>query len=151
MGFKEVRLHAGRSDDLFDDAVEVSRAAANIKIRAQAETFKLIASAQTYMYLLLAAVVFVAPTFSDSLSNGAITKTTTALLFIIGACFGLVQSIPVLLNANSAADRLAKLETDFRASDLDRSRTGQGAEAFRQDRNAQRGVPLQRRRLRHDL
>src|ERR1700733_3842826 len=40
-GFKEVRLHAGRSDDLFDDAVEVSRAAANIKISAQAETFKL--------------------------------------------------------------------------------------------------------------
>ena len=44
-GFKEVRLHAGRSDDLFDDAVEVSRAAANIKIRTQTETFKLIASA----------------------------------------------------------------------------------------------------------
>ncbi len=115
-GFKEVRLHAGRSDDLFDDAVEVSRAAANIKISAQAETFKLIASAQSYMYLCLAAVVFVVPMFSETLSGGAITKTTTALLFIIGACFGLVQSIPILLNANSAADRLAKLEADFRAT-----------------------------------
>jgi putative pyoverdin transport system ATP-binding/permease protein len=115
-GFKEVRLHAGRSDDLFDDAVEVSRAAANIKISAQAETFKLIASAQCYMYLLLAGVVFIAPMLSDSLSGGAVTKTTTALLFIIGACFGLVQSIPILLNANSAADRLAKLETDFHAT-----------------------------------
>ena len=114
-GFKEVRLHAKRSSDLFDDAVEVSRTAANIKIRTQAETFKLIASAQAYMYLLLAAVVFVVPTISDPLSNGSITKTTTALLFVIGACFGLVQSIPVLLNANSAADRLAKLEADFRA------------------------------------
>jgi putative pyoverdin transport system ATP-binding/permease protein len=115
-GFREVRLHAGRSDDLFDDAVEVSRAAANIKIRAQAETFKLIASAQSYMYLCLAAVVFVVPTFSETLSGGAITKTTTALLFVIGACFGLVQSIPILLNANSAADRLAKLEADFHAT-----------------------------------
>jgi putative ATP-binding cassette transporter len=115
-GFKEVRLHAGRSDDLFDDAVEVSRAAANIKIRTQAETFKLIASAQSYMYLLLAAVVFVAPTISGSLGGGAVTKTTTALLFIIGAFFGLVQSIPILLNANGAADRLAKLEADFRAT-----------------------------------
>src|SRR3984885_3855796 len=86
-GFKEVRLHAGRSDDLFDDAVEVSRAAANIKISAQAETFKLIASAQSYMYLCLAAVVFVVPTFSETLSDGAVTKTTTALLFVIGACF----------------------------------------------------------------
>jgi putative pyoverdin transport system ATP-binding/permease protein len=115
-GFKEVRLHAGRSDGLFDDAVEVSRAAANIKIYTQTETFKLIASAQTYMYLLLATVVFVVPTFSESLSAGSITKTTTALLFVIGACFGLVQSIPVLLNANSAADRLAKLESDFRTT-----------------------------------
>jgi putative ATP-binding cassette transporter len=115
-GFKEVRLHAGRSDDLFDDAVEVSRAATNIKIRTQTETFKLIASAQSYMYLLLATVVFVVPTFSEPLSAGSITKTTTALLFVIGACFGLVQSIPVLLNANAAADRLAKLESDFRAT-----------------------------------
>jgi putative pyoverdin transport system ATP-binding/permease protein len=115
-GFREVRLHAGRSDDLFDDAVEVSRAAANIKIRAQAETFRLIASAQSYMYLCLAAVVFVVPTFSETLSDGAVTKTTTALLFVIGACFGLVQSIPVLLNANSAADRLARLQADFGAA-----------------------------------
>jgi putative ATP-binding cassette transporter len=61
-------------------------------------------------------VVFVVPTFSESLSTGSITKTTTALLFVIGACFGLVQSIPVLLNANSAADRLTKLESDFRAT-----------------------------------
>lgn len=30
-GFKEVRLNTARSDDLFDDIVEVSRAAANIK------------------------------------------------------------------------------------------------------------------------
>ncbi len=115
-GFREVRLHAGRSDDLFDDAVEVSRAAANIKIRTQAETFRLIASAQSYMYLCLAAVVFVVPTFSETLSDGAVTKTTTALLFVIGACFGLVQSIPVLLNANSAADRLARLQADFGAA-----------------------------------
>lgn len=113
-GFKEVRMHAGRSADLFDDAVEASEESANIKIRVQAATFKLIASSQAYMYLLLAIVVFVAPLFSDSAGNASITKTTTALLFVIGAFFGLVQSIPVLLNANAAADRLAKLEVDLR-------------------------------------
>jgi putative ATP-binding cassette transporter len=112
-GFKEVRMHAGRSADLFDDAVEASEESANIKIRVQAATFRLIASSQAYMYLLLAFVVFVAPLFSDSAGNASITKTTTALLFVIGAFFGLVQSIPVLLNANAAADRLAKLEVDL--------------------------------------
>jgi putative ATP-binding cassette transporter len=109
-GFKEVRLNKARSDDLYADASEVSMTAANIKIRTQAETFKMIVTSQISMYVLLGAVVFVAPNLSDSLGGSSIAKATTALLFIVGACFGLVQAIPILLNANSAADRIARLE-----------------------------------------
>jgi cyclic peptide transporter len=110
-GFKEVRLNIDRSNDLYDDAFDVSRTAANIKIHAQAETFKQIVSAQSYMYILLGAVVFVAPQFSDTLAGGtSITKVTTALLYVVGACFGLVQSIPVLMNANAAAGRMESLD-----------------------------------------
>jgi len=115
-GFKEVRLNRKRSADLFDDAVDVSRTAANIKINTQAETFKMIVSSQISMYVLLGAVVFVAPQFSDSLGGAALTKTTTALMFIVGACFGLVQSIPILLNANASADRIVQLENALRAT-----------------------------------
>jgi putative ATP-binding cassette transporter len=109
-GFKEVRLNAARSEDLFNDAMEVSKTAANIKIRTQAETFKMIVTSQISMYILLGAVVFVAPNLSDTLGGASIAKTTTALLFVVGACFGLVQSIPILLNANGSADRIDRLE-----------------------------------------
>jgi putative pyoverdin transport system ATP-binding/permease protein len=109
-GFKEVRLNRARSDDLFADALEVSKTAANIKIRTQAETFKMIVTSQISMYVLLGAVVFVAPNLTDTLGGASIAKTTTALLFVVGACFGLVQSIPILLNANAAADRIVRLE-----------------------------------------
>ncbi len=115
-GFKEVRLNAARSEDLFDDALEVSKTAANIKIRTQAETFKMIVTSQISMYVLLGAVVFVAPNLSDTLGASSIAKTTTALLFIVGACFGLVQSIPILLNANAAADRIERLEAALHAT-----------------------------------
>ena len=115
-GFKEVRLNTARSADLFDDAVDVSKTAANIKIRTQAETFKMIVLTQISMYILLGAVVFVAPNLSDSLGGTSIAKATTALLFVVGACFGLVQSIPILLNANSAADRIERLEVALRAT-----------------------------------
>lgn len=115
-GFKEVRLNSARSSDLFDDAVEVSRTAANIKIQSQAETFRQILSAQSYLYILLGAVVFVAPQFSKSLGGASITQVTTALLYVIGACFGLVQSIPVLLNANAAADRMEQLDAALQAT-----------------------------------
>jgi cyclic peptide transporter len=115
-GFKEVRLNSARSADLFADAVDVSRTAANIKINTQAETFKMIVTSQISMYVLLGAVVFIAPQFSSALGGAALTKTTTALMFIVGACFGLVQSIPVLLNANSSADRINQLEITLRAT-----------------------------------
>jgi len=115
-GFKEVRLNSQRSADLFDDAVNVSRTAANIKIKTQAETFKMIVTSQFSMYILLGSVVFIAPQFSSSLGGVELTKTTTALMFIVGACFGLVQSIPVLLSANAAADRINQLENSLRAT-----------------------------------
>jgi putative ATP-binding cassette transporter len=115
-GFKEVRLNSARSVDLFDDAVEVSRAAANIKIGAQVQTFRQIVSVQSYLYVLLGAVVFAAPRLSESFGGASIPKATTALLFVVGACFGLVQSIPILLNANAAADRLQKLVSDLSAT-----------------------------------
>jgi putative ATP-binding cassette transporter len=109
-GFKEVRLNRARSADLFDDAREVSKTAANIKIRTQAETFRMIVTSQISMYILLGAVVFVAPNLSDSLGGSSIAKATTALLFVVGACFGLVQAIPILLNANAAAGRIEQLD-----------------------------------------
>jgi putative ATP-binding cassette transporter len=115
-GFKEVRLNSARSAELFEDAADVSRVAANIKIRTQAETFKMIVNSQISMYVLLGAVVFVAPTLSDSLGGASISKATTALLFVVGACFGLVQSIPILLNANAAASRIEELEATLRAA-----------------------------------
>jgi putative ATP-binding cassette transporter len=110
-GFKEIRLNSARSADLFDDAVDVSRKAANIKIKSQAETFKLIVMTQVSMYVLLGAVVFVAPQFSSTLGGASLAKTTTALMFVVGACFGLVQTIPILLTANAAADRIEQLES----------------------------------------
>jgi len=115
-GFKEIRLNRGRSAELIEDATDVSRVAANIKIRTQAETFKMIVNSQISMYVLLGAVVFVVPNLSDTLGGSSISKATTALLFVVGACFGLVQSIPILLNANAAANRIEELETALKAA-----------------------------------
>jgi putative ATP-binding cassette transporter len=109
-GFKEVRLHRARSDALLDHVVDVSRTAANIKIRTQSETFRRMVLLQTSLFSLLGAVAFVVPVFSDTMTPGSITKAVTALVFIVGACSGLVQSIPIIAAANTSADRLEMLE-----------------------------------------
>ncbi len=110
-GFKEVRLHRERSDALLEHLVEVSRTAANIKIRTQSETFRRMVLLQTSLFTLLGAVAFIVPLFSVATTPGSVTKAVTALVFIVGACSGLVQSIPIIAAANTAADRLVQLET----------------------------------------
>jgi putative ATP-binding cassette transporter len=113
-GFKEVRLNRSRSENLFDDIVEVSRTAANIKIRSQSESYKQLVFSQSAMYLLLATMVFVVPTFSAS-KGGSVLQVTTALMFIVGVCMGIVQTVPVLQAANAAADNIERLEARLRA------------------------------------
>jgi cyclic peptide transporter len=109
-GFKEVRLNTARSDALFDDILEVSRAAANIKIRAQSETFKRMVFLQSALYALLGTIAFAVPTFSGAIGAESVTKTITALVFVVGTCFGLVQAIPIMSAANTAADNIERLE-----------------------------------------
>jgi cyclic peptide transporter len=109
-GFKEVRLNRARSDALFEHSVEVSRAAANLKIRTQSETYRRMVLLQSSLYALLGAVAFVVPMFGAVAEPGSVTKSITALVFIVGACSGLVQSIPIIAAANTAADRLEQLE-----------------------------------------
>jgi putative ATP-binding cassette transporter len=112
-GFKEVRLNKSRSDHLFDDIAEVSRTAANIKIRTQSESYKQLVFSQSSMYLLLAAIVFVVPTFSAT-KGGSIMQVTTALMFVVGVCMGIVQTVPILMAANAAADNIERLEARLR-------------------------------------
>jgi len=115
-GFKEVRLNSPRSDALFHDIVEVSRTAANIKIRAQSETFKRMVFLQSALYTLLGAIAFAVPIFSGALETESVTKTITALVFIVGTCFGLVQAIPIISAANTAADNIERLEARLLAT-----------------------------------
>jgi putative ATP-binding cassette transporter len=118
-GFKEVRINSSRSEDLYSHIVEVSRTAANIKIRTQAETFRRMILLQSSMYAMLGAIAFAVPALSVSLGGASISKTVTALVFIIGTCLGLLQSLPILSAANAAADNIERLEARLLATVAD--------------------------------
>src|SRR5215217_207903 len=94
-GFKEVRLNDHRSHDLFCDTIEISTTAAELKIKTQTDGLKQFVFSQASFYVVLGAIVFLAPMFSESLGD-SMGKTVTALLFIIGAITSVVQAIPLL-------------------------------------------------------
>ena len=118
-GFKEVRLNSSRSEGLYGDIAEVSRTAANIKIRTQAETFRQMVLLQSSMYAMLGSLVFAVPLLSGALGGASISKTVTALVFIMGTCAGLLQTIPVLSAANTVAANIGRLEVRLLATVAD--------------------------------
>jgi putative ATP-binding cassette transporter len=115
-GFKEIRLNSARSEALMDAVREVSRHAANVKIYAQSEGLKQLVFSQSAMYVLLAAIVFVVPTFSHSMAPGSVTKNTMAVLFVVGACFGVIHLLAMLPAADAAARHIEQLEEKLRAT-----------------------------------
>lgn len=108
-GFKEVKISEPRSADLFQQLQHISRASADLKIRAGAGFAEHFVFAQAAFYLLIGAIVFVLPRVSTAYTD-VVTKSTTAILFIIGPLGGLISSIPAFANANVAAQRIARLE-----------------------------------------
>jgi putative ATP-binding cassette transporter len=114
-GFKEVRLNRGRSEALFDDIVQVSRAGAELKIQTQTETFRNLVLVQSSVYMLIGILVFAVPTFSSS-AGSSMQKIATALLFVAGAFWGAVQFLPILLAADAAARNAERLEQQLRAT-----------------------------------
>jgi putative pyoverdin transport system ATP-binding/permease protein len=116
-GFKEVRLNRGRSAELYADIVEVSRNAMKTKVFRESEDFRRLVFSQSAMYVVLAAVALLVPNFAgESAQAASIAKSTTALVFVVGACFGLVQSIPVLTAANTAARNIEALMARLQAT-----------------------------------
>ena len=114
-GFKEVRMNSARSNDLIDTIDEESRRAANIKIFARSENFKQWVFWNGALYLLLGAITFVIPIFG-SVDPASTTKNTMAVVFIMGTCFGLMQTMSTLATADVATEHIARLEEKLRAA-----------------------------------
>jgi putative pyoverdin transport system ATP-binding/permease protein len=117
-GFKEVRLNSARNNDLIQDIEQVSHRAMDFKVRALSENFTRVIFSQTSLYALLGAIVFIVPILSDSVGHDITAKNTTALLFIVGTCFGLINSFSMLASANIAAERIERLEGQLQSTGI---------------------------------
>jgi putative ATP-binding cassette transporter len=108
-GFKEVRLNTPRSEDLFHDIEDASDKAAELKIKSHIDSLDQFVFSQVAFYVMIGAVVFVVPSFSDT-AGASMVNITTALVFVIGAISSVVQCIPMLGAASAAAEKITELE-----------------------------------------
>jgi putative ATP-binding cassette transporter len=111
-GFKELKVHSPRASDLIRYFSNLSARATDSKIAAQALMAVHFTLTQVMFYMLIGTMVFVVPIFSTSFAE-TVVKTATSVLFMFGSITALVSSLPVLAQANAAADNIRAMEEEL--------------------------------------
>jgi len=108
-GFKETKVNAARAADMFRNFQRQSALAADKQITTQSRMAEHFTLTQVMFYLLIATMVFVVPIFSEAFGN-VVVKTATAVLFMIGAITTIVTTVPIVAQANAAANNVRSIE-----------------------------------------
>lgn len=116
-GFKELKMNRERGDDLFRNYLEkISVSARDLKIKTESAFISNIIFAQTFLYILLASIVFLLPQITST-APALIVNLVTVILFIIGPLGLVVDALPVLAKADIAIEKLEDLENILDAAD----------------------------------
>jgi len=111
-GFKEIKMNVARSDELYTFLSKISESATKLKIRTKTRQADHIIWTQAMFFLLVACIIFLLPRFSVPHSE-VVLKATTTIVFLLGPLSMLVGSMPVLANANAAAENIAAMEREL--------------------------------------
>ena len=108
-GFKESKINSYRARTIIDRAQRISERAMKGRRNVQERYAAHFVYSNSIFYLLLAVMVFVVPTLSDTYSS-VVQMSTTAVLFIIGPISGLVGSVPMYKAAEAGVRSITALE-----------------------------------------
>lgn len=108
-GFRELKLSRSKAQRAVLKAIEASMDTMEYRMKAQSAMANDYVFAQMAFFALLAAIVYLLPAVQSD-SGPTLTKSVSAVMFLIGPLFGLVGSIPQLAVANVAANSLHELD-----------------------------------------
>ena len=114
-GFKEVKLHEGRSQRLYEHLIDISLDAARVKADIQERMSSQFIFSQSAFYTMMAIMVFLAPRLVHTYDE-VVIKTTAAVLFLVGPISNLVGSVPQFAAATAACHTIEVLEQQLEAS-----------------------------------
>src|SRR5215831_18467770 len=108
-GFQEIKVNQRRSDDIFQEAQQLSTTVKDFKVKTDQLYNDNYILSQSLFYFILAAIVFVLPRLVPTYTD-VVAETTTAIMFIIGPLSTVVGAIPNLAKANIAIEHIFDLE-----------------------------------------
>lgn len=111
-GFKEIKLNSSRALEISADLIAMSRTATKSKTEAMISLSNIYSSIQVLMYVLIGVIIFMVPIITPDFSTQVVAVSTT-VLFVAGAMTGMIQTMPFLSQANTAAAEICKFMADL--------------------------------------
>ena len=109
-GFKEVKLHEPRSQDLYENYLaKTVQEAEDVKNQTTRYFVQISLFGQVFFYVLLAIVIFILPSYSPKESANIVT-IAALVLFIMGPLGDVVGAFPFILRSNAAVGNIEALE-----------------------------------------
>ena len=109
-GFKELKLNRKKNNAVNDHVEEVSDVYRDLTYKTERTFVKCFLTTETFIFALMAALVFVVPQFYDA-ESAVIFQFLAALLFLIGPLDAVVSAVPRLIHANVALENVRELES----------------------------------------
>lgn len=130
-GFKEAKVNSARAADMYKYFFDQSLLAAESKMAAQSKMATHFTLSQVMFYMLIATMVFVVPLFAESFS-AVVVKVATSVLFMVGSITTIIASVPVLAQANAAADNIRTIEDELDQASRPAQPNAEPIQAFRE-------------------
>ena len=114
-GFREVKLNARRSEDLFTNyVVPRSREVEKLRVQSGRGFNRGQTISDIFFYALMGAIVFAIPHYVSDASVPS--KITLVIVFSSGAIGSIIRTLPMVAKANVAVGNLERLERDLAAA-----------------------------------
>ncbi len=111
-GLKEIKLNQAKGEDIYGDFTGISENLRQLKIDVNHLFAQNMVFAQSYVFLVLGAIVFVLPQFRDTFVQ-EILSTTTAMLFAVGPLSSLIATLPYYEKVNLCISNVYALEEEL--------------------------------------
>jgi len=112
-GFKELKMNASRSNDLFQNFLtRIAHETKDLKIHTEYKFITNYIFAQVFFYILLASIIFILPQVTVT-SPSVMVQIIAVLLFMLGPLGDVVDSLPLISKANVAVEKIAGLQEVF--------------------------------------
>ena len=108
-GFQEIKMSSQKANSFIHDLIFSAKKSRQLREGSLITIGNIFSYIQASLYIVVGMLIFIVPVLSDDF-QGVVAKVATTSLFMLGSFQGIVQAIPMVVQAETSARQLLDLQ-----------------------------------------